>query len=188
MTNILIVGVGGQGTLLASRILGNLAVLQGDDCKLSEVHGMAQRGGSVVTHVKIAKVVDAPIIAEGEADVVIAFEALEASRWIHYLKKDGILIVNSQQILPMPVITGAREYPDQIIQKMKDRGINVIDFDALKIAEELGNTKAVNVIMLGVLAKKFKMNYEDMKKALAMTVKPQFLELNYKALDKGYNI
>ncbi len=186
--NILIVGVGGQGTLLASRILGALAIELDKDCKLSEVHGMSQRGGSVVTHVKIADKVNSPIIANGDADIVLSFEKLEAMRYTDFLKKDGVIVINEQEILPMPVIIGAREYPVDAIQQLKNEGLNVFTVDALKIANELKNTKTVNVVMLGALAKKLGIEMELMLSALKKCVKPQFFEVNKLALEKGYEI
>lgn len=151
--NVMIVGVGGQGTLLASRILGNVVVEEGYDVKMSEVHGMAQRGGSVVTYVKYGDAVYSPIISEGEADIILSFEELEAYRYLPYLKKGGTLIVNAQEIDPMPVITGVAQYPEQIVKKLKDKADGVIAVDALALANEAGNSKAVNVVLLGVLAK-----------------------------------
>ena len=185
--NILIVGVGGQGTLLASRVLGGLASIKNLDCKLSEVHGMSQRGGSVVTHVKIAEKVYSPIIAQGDADIVLSFEELEAIRWQHFLKKDGMILCNSQQIEPMPVIIGKTEYPQGIIERIKNNGKKVVTINALEIAEELGNAKCANVVMLGLLAKKLDIDYDDIKKALLQIVKPKFIDINLKALERGYN-
>ncbi|MDD4839953.1 MAG: indolepyruvate oxidoreductase subunit beta [Clostridia bacterium] len=186
--NILIVGVGGQGTLLASRIIGQLAVELGLDCKLSEVHGMAQRGGSVVTHAKLAQKVDSPIIALHDADIIVSFEKLEALRYTNFLKEDGVIVVNNQEILPMPVIIGAKEYPQNIIAELEKTTKKVVVVDALKIAEELGNTKTVNVIILGVLAKNLGIEMEIMVKALQKCVKPNFFEINKIALEKGYEI
>lgn len=185
--NILIVGVGGQGTLLASRVLGNFAVDMDYDCKLSEVHGMSQRGGSVVTHVRMGdESIHSPIVPQGEADIIIAFEKLEAMRWRHYLKKDGMIVVNDQEIMPMPVITGARVYPHTVIDDMKSEGFNVLVVDAFKISEELGSTKAVNTIMLGALAKNLRFDYAKFESALKRTVPPKFLEMNVSAFEKGY--
>lgn len=185
--NILIVGVGGQGTLLASRILGQIAALQNQDCKLSEVHGMAQRGGSVVTHVKIADKVNTPIIGIKEADVILAFEQLEALRYIDYLKKDGVMIVNTQKIAPMPVIIGTREYPEDILEEIKKATKRTLIFDVVAEAEKLGNIKAVNVIMIGALVKMMEIDFEIAKEAIRQTVKPKFIDLNLKALEVGYN-
>lgn len=185
--NILIVGVGGQGTLLASRVLGGLADVKNLDCKLSEVHGMSQRGGSVVTHVKLAEKVYSPIIAEGDADIILSFEELEAIRWQHFLKKDGIIVCNTQNLDPMPVIIGKMEYPTDIIGKIEASGKKVIAVDALGIANELGNSKTANVVMLGVLAKKLNIDFEDIKSAMLKIVKPKFADINVKALERGYN-
>lgn len=186
--NILIVGVGGQGTLLASRILGSIADILNLDCKLSEVHGMAQRGGSVVTHTKIAPEVTSPIIAEGEADIILAFEQLEALRARHFLKKGGTIIVNTQKILPMPVITGAKKYPENIIESMKNEGLKVVAVDALTLAENIGNVKTVNTIILGVMAKQIGLNFEIISEALKNSVPAKILEINQKALSLGYNL
>lgn len=186
--NILIVGVGGQGTLLASRILGSLAQIEGRECKLSEVHGMSQRGGSVVTHVRIGDKVYSPIISEGQADIVLAFEKLEALRWRHYLKKDGgILIVNDQEIMPMPVITGSMAYPQNVYQTFEEEGIKYVKVNALDKAKEAGNAKAVNTVMLGAMAKILNIEYSKAEDALIMSVKEKFVEVNKKALVLGYN-
>lgn len=186
-TNILIVGVGGQGTLLSSRILGCIAEMNGLDCKLSEVHGMAQRGGSVVTHTKIAKKVTSPIIAEGDADFILAFEKLEAVRWKHFLKPCGKIIVNTQEIYPMPVIIGAAVYPENLIEKLSKEK-TVIALDALKIAKEVGNIKTVNTVMIAVLAKELGLEFDLVAEAYKKTVAPKLLEINLKALKAGYNL
>jgi indolepyruvate ferredoxin oxidoreductase beta subunit len=154
--NIMITGVGGQGSLLASRIIGEVVMSAGYDVKVSEVHGMAQRGGSVVTYVRYATEgqVASPVICKGEADYLISFELLEAARWVSYAKKGGTVISNTQKILPMPVITGQAEYPENIKNELVSKGVNFIDVDALSIAKELGNERAVNVVLIGVFAKK----------------------------------
>lgn len=184
--NIMIVGVGGQGTLLASRILGNAVISEGYDVKLSEVHGMSQRGGSVVTYVKFGDKVYSPIVDKGEADIILAFELLEAYRALPYLKKDGKIIVNDQQINPMPVITGAAEYPHDIKEKLK----NVCDItvtDALAAAQKAGNIKAVNVVLIGVMARNTDIPYETWIETIKQTVPAKFLDVNLKAFDMGYN-
>ena len=186
--NVMIVGVGGQGTLLASRILGNVCVKQGYDVKMSEVHGMAQRGGSVVTYVKYGEKVYSPIISEGEADIIVSFEELEAYRWLSYLKKDGTIIVNTQNIDPMPVITGAAQYPENITEKIRAKTEGVIALDALSLANEAGNGKAVNVVLLGVLAKNSNIEKEKWIEAVHDTVPPKFLDVNLKAFELGYNL
>ena len=185
--SVMIVGVGGQGTLLASRILGNVVIEEGYDVKVSEVHGMAQRGGSVVTYVKYGEKVYSPIISEGEADIILSFEELEAYRYLPYLKKGGTLIVNAQEIDPMPVITGASQYPENIINKLKDKADGVIAVDALALANEAGNSKAVNVVLLGVLAKSSDIAEEKWLEAVKKTVPPKFLDVNLKAFALGYH-
>ncbi len=185
-TDILIVGVGGQGTLLASRILGKFAFLKGLDVKLSEVHGMSQRGGSVVTHVKMADKVNSPIVARGEADVILSFEKLEAARYLDFLKEGGIVVTNVQEILPMPVITGAKEYPSDCLENIKKAGIKVVEKDALSLAEKAGSSKAVNVVMLGALTKYLGLDKAAMLEALKATVPAKFLEMNLKAFEYGY--
>lgn len=185
--NIMIVGVGGQGTLLASRILGNTVINEGYDVKLSEVHGMSQRGGSVVTYVKYGDRVYSPIIDRGEADIILAFEMLEAYRAMPYVKKDGKIIVNTQEISPMPVITGAMQYPQNIAQKISSK-VNLTCVDALKLAKEAGNIKAVNVALIGVMAKNTDIAYDKWINTIKTTVPEKFLDVNLKAFDKGYNL
>ncbi len=183
--NIMIVGVGGQGSLLASRIIGNAVLLKNYDVKVSEVHGMSQRGGSVVTYVKYGESVASPVICRGEADVIISFELLEAARWLPYLKKDGVIVTNTQQINPMPVVTGAAEYPENLVEKLKATGANVIAEDALAIAREAGNEKAVNVALIGLVAHALGFDEETLREAIRISVPEKFLELNLKAFDLG---
>jgi indolepyruvate ferredoxin oxidoreductase beta subunit len=183
--NIMIVGVGGQGSLLASRILGNAVLLKGYDVKVSEVHGMSQRGGSVVTYVKYGKKVASPVICEGEADIILSFELLEAARWLPYLKKDGVIITNTQRINPMPVITGAAEYPEDLVSKMKAAGAKVIAADALAIAREAGNEKAVNVALIGLMAGSLGFDDEVLHEAIRMSVPAKFTDLNLRAFELG---
>lgn len=185
--NIMIVGVGGQGTLLASRVLGQALLSQDFDVKVSEVHGMSQRGGSVVTYVKYGEKVYAPIVCEGEADIILAFEQLEAGRWINRIKKDGKLIVNTQQIDPMPVVIGAAEYPQGIIEAIKGQGIDTINLDALSLAVQAGSPKAVNIVLIGVMAKVMEFDKSVWEDAIRSTVPEKFLEMNLKAFDLGYN-
>ena len=182
---IMIVGVGGQGTLLASRILGNVLMDQGYDVKISEVHGMSQRGGSVVTYVKYGDKVYSPLVDLGEANYILAFERLEAARWISYLKEGGTLILNDRRISPMPVITGAMEYPSDIAEKISSKGIKIISSDALSLAIDAGNAKSVNVVMIGILSALADFPEEVWEKALNECVKPKFLELNKKAFSLG---
>lgn len=186
-TNILIVGVGGQGTLLASRVLGSLSSGLGYDVKVSEVHGMAQRGGSVVTHVRFGERVYSPLIEEGKADILLAFEKMEALRWIHYLKKDGMLIVNDQSINPMPVITGAAKYPDNILNRLINSVSNVFIINALEMAKEIGNIRVFNSILLGVLAQYMDVEYQCWEETLSRTVPPKTIQVNLEAFNKGYN-
>ena len=185
--SVMIVGVGGQGSLLASRLLGNVLLAQGYDVKVSEVHGMSQRGGSVVTYVKYGDKVYSPVIEKGEADAVISFELLEAARCLPYLKKGGHLITSTQQIDPMPVITGAAEYPTDIVEKIKAKGADIIAVDALSLAEQAGTAKASNVVLMGVLASRMDYPEELWQKALEQCVPPKFLELNKKAFELGKN-
>ena len=184
-TNVMIVGVGGQGTLLASKTLGKLLLSQGYDVKVSEVHGMSQRGGSVVTYVRFGEKVYSPIIDKGEADYIVSFEKLEAARWLEYLKPGGQLISNLQETDPMPVITGAMAYPADLIEKMKGLGINVDAIDALALAEEAGSPKAVNLVLMGRLSKYFDLPQEAWIEAIEACVPPKFLELNKKAFVLG---
>lgn len=184
--SIMIVGVGGQGTLLASRILGNVVIEKGYDVKLSEVHGMSQRGGSVVTYVKYGDEVHSPIICKGEADVILAFELLEAYRALPYLKKGGTIIVNNQKINPMPVITGAASYPEDIEEKIRSNA-NLISVDALSLAREAGTIKAVNVVLIGMLAKSSEIEKQAWIDTIKSTVPPKFLDVNLKAFELGYN-
>ncbi len=184
--NILIAGVGGQGTLLASRVLGHVAVKQGYDVKVSEVHGMAQRGGSVVTYVKFGEKVYSPIIEDGEADIVLAFEELEACRYLPALKKGGKLLCSRQCIDPMPVITGAMQYPGAIPEKMKAAGVDIIMVEAYRLAKEAGSEKVVNVVLIGALAALMHLDKEIWLTSIRETVPPKFLEINCKAFTLGY--
>ncbi len=185
--NIMIVGVGGQGTLLASRILGNAVIRMGYDVKVSEVHGMSQRGGSVVTYVKYGEKVYSPVIDNGEADIVLAFELLEAYRALPALKVGGQLIVNDQRINPMPVITGAAQYPENILEKLSSK-VNTTSVDALALATEAGSIKAVNVVLIGVMAKNTDIPYDVWVETIRTTVPPKFLDINLKAFDLGYHV
>ena len=186
--NIMIVGVGGQGTLLASKMLGYVLLQQGYDVKVSEVHGMSQRGGSVVTYVRYGKKVYSPVIDKGEADVIISFEKLEAARWLEFLKKDGTIITNTQEVEPMPVITGAAAYPENLIEKMQAAGAKVDAKDFLSIAQEAGSAKAVNIALMGRLSTYFpEISDEQWQDAIEKIVPPKFLDLNRKAFEAGRN-
>lgn len=185
--SIMIVGVGGQGTLLASRILGEALISNGFDVKVSEVHGMSQRGGSVVTYVKYGSKVNSPIVNEGEADLILAFEQLEAARWLQYLKKDGTLIINTQKIDPMSVIIGNSIYPDGVLDAINKAGAKTTNLDALSLAVSAGSAKAVNVVLIGVMASHMDLNRDVWINAIKNTVPEKFLEMNLKAFDLGYN-
>ena len=186
LTNIMIVGVGGQGTLLASKLLGKVFTESGNDVKVSEVHGMSQRGGSVVTYVRFGEKVYSPVIDKGEADIILAFELLEAARWAEYLKPGGRIVVNTQRIDPMPVITGAMAYPEELVSKLIATGADVDARDFLAIAEAAGSARAVNVAMLGALSASFPaIPLTVWQEALNAIVPPKFLELNQKAFTAG---
>ena len=185
--NVMIVGVGGQGSLLASKLLGRLLLSKGYDIKVSEVHGMSQRGGSVVTYVRYGDKVYSPVIDKGQADFIVSFELLEAARWTEYLKPNGKIITNIQQINPMPVIIGAAQYPEDLAGKMKAAGLDVDAFDALSLAEQAGSTKAVNIVLMGHLSRNFDFTREEWMEAIEQSVPAKFLELNKKAFTLGAN-
>ena len=182
----MIVGVGGQGSLLASRLLGTLLTDEGYDVKVSEVHGMSQRGGSVVTYVRFGEKVYSPIVTDGECDYIISFEKLEAARYANCLKKGGKIIVNTQEIDPMPVITGNAVYPSGILDELKKQGVNVDDFDALSPAETAGSSKAVNIVLMGRFAACLGIEKEKWLNAMRKVIKPKFMEMNLKAFELGY--
>ena len=184
--SIMIVGVGGQGTLLASRLLGAALISVGYDVKVSEVHGMSQRGGSVVTYVKYGDKVDSPIVQKGQADLILAFEQLAAARWLPFLKTDGTIIANTQQIDPMPVVTGVATYPDGVLDAIRKTGVKLRDVDALSLAVEAGSAKAVNVVLIGVMAAHMDIDRAVWEQAIRETVPAKFLEMNLKAFDLGY--
>ena len=186
MLNVMIVGVGGQGSLLASRILGNLFLSEGLEVKLSEVHGMAQRGGSVVTYMRAGEEIASPLIPQGECDVIISFEKIEAARYLPWLKKDGMVVVNDQKISPLSVLTGAAEYPDDILDRVAGKGIKLVAFDALGAAAEAGSARAANVALLGAASREIGFSREAWENAIRSTVKPEFVELNLRAFEIGY--
>ena len=188
VVSVMIVGVGGQGTLLASRLLGAAMMQLGHDVKVSEVHGMSQRGGSVVTYVRYGDKVYSPVIDKGEADFIISFELLEAARWAEFLRPGGRIIVNTQQIDPMPVITGAASYPSDIIAKLRSLGLQVDAVDALEIAEQAGSAKAINIVLMGRLARYFDVPEDEWQKALKRVVPEKFLALNQKAFALGMQL
>ena len=185
--NVMIVGVGGQGSLLASKLLGRLLLNKGYDIKVSEVHGMSQRGGSVVTYVRFGDKVYSPVIDKGQADYIISFELLEAARWTEYLKPGGKIITNIQQINPMPVIIGAAAYPENLVEKMTAAGLDVDALDALSLAEEAGSSKAVNIVLMGRFSKYFDIPEAEWLAAIETSVPAKFLEMNKKAFSLGLN-
>ena len=185
--NIMIVGVGGQGSLLASRLLGRLFMDAGYDVKVSELHGMSQRGGSVTTYVKYGEKVYSPVIENGEADYIVSFEKLEAARWAHCLKSGGKLITNTQEIAPMPVTSGAVAYPSDILDTLASRGIDIDAFDALTPALQAGSQKAVNIVLMGRLARYLGIDADLWLDAIKTSVAPKFVEMNLKAFELGRN-
>ena len=185
--NIMIVGVGGQGSLLASKLLGHLLLEQGYDVKVSEVHGMSQRGGSVVTYVRYGERVASPVIDRGEADFIVSFELLESARWLSFLRPGGQIVTSTQQIDPMPVITGAMTYPENLVEKMRAAGVKVDALDCLALAKQAGSSKAVNIVLMGRLSHYFDLPEEAWTEALEAMVPPKFIELNKKAFALGKN-
>ncbi len=183
--NIMIVGVGGQGSLLASKLLGRLLLSEGYDVKVSEVHGMSQRGGSVVTYVRYGDRVASPVIDQGEADFIVSFELLEAARWLSYLKPDGQIVTSTQQVDPMPVVTGKADYPQNLVEKMRAAGAKVDALDCLALAEQAGSAKAVNIVLMGRLSHYFDLPEEKWQLALEASVPAKFIELNRKAFALG---
>lgn len=183
--SIMIVGVGGQGSLLASKLLGRLLLTKGYDIKVSEVHGMSQRGGSVVTYVRFGEKVYSPIIDKGEADYIVSFELLEAARYTEYLREGGRIVTNTQQINPMPVITGAAQYPDNLTAKMEAKGILVDALDALSLASQAGSAKAVNIVLMGHLSRQFDFTLDEWMDAIEKSVPAKYLDLNKKAFLLG---
>lgn len=184
--NILIVGVGGQGTLLASKLMGKYFTEKGYDVKVSEVHGMSQRGGSVVTYVRFGNKVFSSVIEKGEADVILSFEQLESARWLPYLKKGGVLITGTQKIDPMPVIMGKAKYPEGVIEKLKENDIKVVPVDALGLALKAGSAKSANVVLLGAAVRFLGIEKESFAEIVKTSVPPKTVEANLKAFEYGY--
>ena len=184
--NIMIVGVGGQGSLLASKLLGHLLLNKGFDVKVSEVHGMSQRGGSVVTYVRFGKKVYSPIIDQGEADLIVSFELLEAARWLPYLKEGGQIVTNTQMIDPMPVITGAAQYPEHLEEKIAEKA-RLDALDCLELARQAGSAKAVNIVLMGRLSRYFDFPEEDWLESIEACVPARFIDLNKTAFSLGRN-
>ena len=185
--NIMIVGVGGQGSLLASKLRGRLLLPRGYDIKVSEVHGMSPRGGSVVTYVRFGDKVYSPIVDKGEADFIVSFELLDAARYTEDLKPGGKIVTSTQQINPMPVITGAAQYPDELVAKIQAAGMDIDAFDALALAEQAGSSKAVNIVLMGRLSKYFDFSEEEWMDAIRQSVPEKFLSLNQTAFKLGRN-
>ena len=185
--NVMIVGVGGQGSLLASKLLGHLLLGRGYDVKVSEVHGMSQRGGSVVTYVRYGDRVASPVIDRGEADFIVSFELLEAARWLAFLKPDGQIVTSTQRIDPMPVITGAARYPENLAEKLRAAGAKVDAVDCLALAERAGSSKATNIVLMGRLSRYFDLPEEAWLQSLEAMVPPKFLDLNRRAFALGRN-
>ena len=183
--NVMIVGVGGQGSLLASKLLGHLLLQEGYDVKVSEVHGMSQRGGSVVTYVRFGDKVYSPIIDRGEADFIVSFEKLEAARYLEYLKVGGRIVTNTQEVDPMPVIIGAAQYPENLLEKMDALGVAVDAMDCVSLAQQAGSVKAVNIVLMGRLSKYFDMPVEKWEQAIRECVPAKFVDLNLKAFALG---
>ena len=183
--NMMIVGVGGQGSLLASKLIGHVLLSQGFDVKVSEVHGMSQRGGSVVTYVRWGEKVYSPIVDRGEADFIVSFELLEAARYLEYLRPDGQIVTGAQQIDPMPVITGAAAYPENLLEKMRALGVKVDAVDTLGLSQEAGSTKTANIVLMGRLSRYFDFGEEVWQEALSACIAPKFLEMNKKAFALG---
>jgi len=186
--NILLVGVGGQGTILTSKILSKGFVEHGYDVKMAEIHGMSQRGGSVTTQIRYGEKVYSPVIEKGTVDIIVSFEKTEALRWIDYLKKDGTIIVNDYEIHPVTVNTGAAKYPENVIEEYERAIDHVKVIKAHAIAEELGTTKCMNIVLLGALVKLFSLEAINWKEFIKTTVPPKAVETNIKAFDRGYEI
>ena len=182
--SVLFVGVGGQGTILASKILTVGLIESGYDVKMSEVHGMSQRGGSVSTQVRFGPKVYSPIIGTGTADLLVSFEEMEAARYLKFLKPEGKVVVNTLQIPSMPVLSGKRKYPQTVLEELKSR-TTVLPLDATQIATDIGNPKSANVVLLGALIKALNLTDIDWKSIISRTVKPKFVDINLKAFDAG---
>ncbi|MFH0957191.1 MAG: indolepyruvate oxidoreductase subunit beta [Pseudomonadota bacterium] len=183
--NVLIVGVGGQGIILASDVLGKVAAKHGYDVKKNEIHGMAQRGGSVSSHVRFGKTVKSPIIKMGEADVLLSFEQIETLRYFPFLSEKGQVIINNQKILPPAVFTGQQEYPQGVLERIKEKNPGVIIVDGQSVAARIGNPKVLNVIFLGVLSKFLDIPAETYEQILKESLKPKLVDINLKAFNEG---
>lgn len=185
--NILLVGVGGQGTILTSKIISNGFINAGYEVKMAEIHGMSQRGGSVTTQIRYGEKVYSPVIEKGTADLIVAFEKSEALRWLEYLREDGILIVNDYTIEPFTVSLGISGYPEDVIDEYKMKIKNIHIFNAFDVAEKIGNSKAMNIVLLGSLVKALSIDEIDWKEMIEQTVPEKFVKLNQEAFEAGYN-
>lgn len=183
--NIVICGVGGQGVLLAGDIIAETAMACGHDAKKSEVHGMAQRGGSVVSHVRYGDKVFSPLVQEGQADVILSFEEMETARYLHFLKKEGTVIINRQQVVPMPVATGKAEYPEDIVVRIKSQVTNTVLCDGLRLSEQAGSPKTINMVLLGALSKKLELPTDKWLEVIARRVPPKTVDMNKRAFELG---
>ena len=186
--NILLVGVGGQGTILTSKILSRGFMEQGYDVKMSEIHGMSQRGGTVTTQIRFGEKVYSPVIETGTADIIVAFEKSEALRYLHYLKKDGIVVVNDYEIQPVTVAIGAETYPEGLLESYKETVEKTYVIDAFHKAEALGSTKAMNIVLLGALVRMLELTDIDWKALVAEEVPPKAVEMNLKAFEAGFEV
>lgn len=184
--SILLVGVGGQGTILASKILTLGLMESGYDVKMSEIHGMSQRGGSVSSQVRYGDKVDSPVIEKGSADMIVSFEKMEALRNLDYLKEGGVLIINDEQIDSMSVITGRENYPDDVLDEIKKHAEAKV-LNATELAEKLGNVKAANIILLGTIIKSMGLEHIDWESIIKANIKPKFVDLNLEAIKVGMN-
>lgn len=185
--NILLVGVGGQGTILASKILSEGLMKAGYDVKMSEIHGMSQRGGNVSTQIRFGEKVYSPIIGKGEADLIVAFEKMEALRWIEYLKAEGKMVINDFEIPSVPIQMGVVKYPQRILEELSSKA-TVYVFKASEIAQNLGNPKTMNLVLLGALVKVMNLPNIDWEKEIRNFVKPVFVDINIKAFNAGQDI
>lgn len=185
--SILLVGVGGQGTILASKLLTTGLMEAGYDVKMSEIHGMSQRGGSVSSQVRYGEKVESPVIELGGADILVSFEIMEALRWLEYLKTDGKVIVNNYEIGPISVLAGKVDYPSDIIDEISNK-VETIVIDAAKLAKEMGNSKVMNVILLGTTVKSMKLEDIDWEKIIKDNVKEQFIDINIEAFKLGMSL
>ena len=185
ITNILIAGVGGQGVLLVSEILSEACLRSGYDVKKSEVHGMAQRGGSVTSHVRFGEQVHSPLIEKGQADVLVSFEELEALRWIAFLKPGGAVVVNAQRIAPMTVSSGVASYPEDVLEQLRERTSRIVAVDGIGIAQKVGNPRVVNIVLLGALSKHLHIEENIWRETISARVPPKTIEMNLKAFEAG---